>query len=72
MCPELIAFITLPTYQNGAELVFTTSNGHPIEPSNFVRSFQRLCWEHQLRIIKVHHLRHTAATLLKKLGVPAR
>jgi integrase len=27
---------------------------------------------HGLRRIKVHHLRHTTATLLKNLGVPAR
>ena len=27
---------------------------------------------HGLRVIKVHHLRHTTATLLKNLGVPAR
>lgn len=53
-------------------LVFTTATGRPIEPNNFVRSFQRLCRQHGLRVIKVHHLRHTAATLLKKLGVPAR
>lgn len=53
-------------------LIFTTSSGRPIEPNNFVRSFQRLCREHGVRIIKVHHLRHTAATMLKNLGVPAR
>lgn len=66
------ALLALPTHQSGAELIFTTATGRPIEPNNFVRSFQRLCREHGLRIIKVHHLRHTAATLLKKLGVPAR
>jgi integrase len=37
-----------------------------------VRSFQRICSAHGLRVIKVHHLRHTTATLLKNLGVPAR
>ncbi|HEX3782719.1 MAG TPA: site-specific integrase [Pseudonocardiaceae bacterium] len=54
------------------DLVFTTSAGTPIEPRNFVRTFQQICRQHQLRIIKVHGLRHTAATMLKKLGVPAR
>jgi len=53
-------------------LVFTTSTGRPIEPNNFVRSFQRLCRERGVRIIKVHHIRHTTATMLKNLGVPAR
>jgi integrase len=56
----------------GDELVFTSVTGRPIEPNNFVRSFQRLCRQQGLRVIKMHHLRHTAATLLKKLGVPAR
>jgi integrase len=39
---------------------------------NLVRSFHRICAAHGLRDIKVHHLRHTTATLLKNLGVPAR
>jgi integrase len=37
-----------------------------------VHSFRRICSAHGLRPIKVHHLRHTTATLLKNLGVPAR
>ena len=53
-------------------LIFTTRTGRPIEPRNLVRSFQRICSAHGLRVIKVHHLRHTTATLLKNLGVPAR
>jgi integrase len=46
-------------------LVFTTRTSRPIEPRNLVRSFQRICSAHGLRVIKVHHLRHTTATLLK-------
>jgi integrase len=53
-------------------LVFTTRAGRPIEPRNLVRSFRRICDAHGLRVIKVHHLRHTTATLLKNLRVPAR
>jgi integrase len=53
-------------------LVFRTSTGHPIEPRNFVRSFQRICAQHAIRLIRVHDVRHTTATLLKDLGVPAR
>jgi len=53
-------------------LVFTTRTGRPVEPRNLVRSFRRICTAHGLRPIAVHHLRHTTATLLKKLGVPAR
>jgi integrase len=37
-----------------------------------VRSFHRICSAHVLRPVAVHHLRHTTATLLKNLGVPAR
>ncbi|MET4669118.1 site-specific integrase [Streptomyces sp. PvR018] len=53
-------------------LVFATRNGQPIEPRNFVRSFQRVCEAHDIRRITVHQVRHTTATLLKDLGVPAR
>jgi integrase len=51
-------------------LVFTTRTGRPIEPRNLVRSFRRICTDNKIRIIKVHHLRHTAASLLKDLRVP--
>ena len=53
-------------------LIFTTRTGRPIEPRNLARSFRRICDSHGLRVIKVHHLRHTTATLLKNLKVPAR
>ena len=53
-------------------LVFTTRTGRPVEPRNLLRSFRRICDRNDLRLIKVHHLRHTTATLLKNLGVPAR
>ena len=54
------------------ELVFTTPDGGMIEPHNFTRSFQRLCQRHGIRRIKLHHVRHTNATLLKSLGVQPR
>lgn len=53
-------------------LVITTRTGRPVEPRNLVRSFERICERHGLRQIRIHDLRHTAASLLKKLGVPAR
>jgi integrase len=53
-------------------LVFTTRSGRPVEPRNLVRSFRRICDHNKLRTIKVHHLRHTTASLLKKLHVPPR
>lgn len=54
------------------DLVFTTKTGRPVEPRNFVRSFRRICDANDIRLIKVHHVRHTVASLLKALGVPAR
>jgi integrase len=53
-------------------LVFTTKTVRPIEPRNLLRSFRRICDRNKLGVIKVRHLRHTTATLLKNLGVPAR
>jgi integrase len=53
-------------------LIFTTRAGRPIEPRSFARSFRRICDTRQLRVISVHHVRHTTATLLKNLQVPAR
>ncbi|WP_417159173.1 tyrosine-type recombinase/integrase [Streptomyces gilvifuscus] len=54
------------------ELVFTTRTGRPIEPRNFVRSFHRVRMQAVVRRITIHQVRHTTATLLKDLGVPAR
>ncbi|MEU8040992.1 tyrosine-type recombinase/integrase [Streptosporangium sp. NPDC049078] len=53
-------------------LVFTTKSGRPIEPRNLARSFARIVAANKLRPIRVHDLRHTAASLLKKLGVAPR
>ena len=54
------------------ELVFTTRTGNAIEPRNLARSFERIIRQTGLRPIRLHDLRHTNATLLKQLGVPAR
>ena len=53
-------------------LVFITPLGQPRDPSSFRTSFQRLARRHDIRVISVHDVRHTTATLLKDLGVPAR
>jgi integrase len=50
----------------------TSPTGRPIEPRNLVRSFRRICDDNKIRIITVHHLRHTVASLLKDLHVPPR
>ena len=66
----------LPQDQHGDAgdemLVFTAEDGQPMEPSRLVRSFQRVCRQHGIRRIRVHDVRHTTATILKKLGIPAR
>lgn len=53
-------------------LVFTTRSGKPVEPRNLARSFERLSNQAGLRLIRLHDLRHTCASLLKRLGVPPR
>jgi integrase len=52
--------------------VLASRNGTPIEPRNLVRSFQQICNEHSIRLITIHQIRHTTATLLKDLHVPVR
>lgn len=53
-------------------LVFLSLAGTPIDPKNFVRTFHEIRQKTGLPRITVHHTRHTAATMLKNLGVPAR
>jgi integrase len=49
-------------------LVFTTSTGKPIEPSNLNRQFATLTQKAGIGHERVHNLRHTAATLLRAYG----
>ena len=53
-------------------LIFTTASGRPMEPRNIGRSFERIVRKAGLRSIRLHDLRHTTASLLKKLGVSPR
>ena len=52
-------------------LIFTTRTGRPVEPRNLVRSFAHICDDSGIRI-RVHALRHTTASLLKKLAIRRR
>ncbi|QNE45862.1 site-specific integrase [Glaciihabitans sp. INWT7] len=54
------------------DLVFTTTIGTVIEPSNLRRSFNRAIELAGLRQIRFHDLRHTCASLLLAQGVPMR
>lgn len=53
-------------------LIFTSRTGSPIEPKNLNRAMMRLCKANNIREIRFHDIRHTVATLLKDLGVPAK
>lgn len=55
---------------SGESLVFVSSSATWVDPHNFTRTFQVLAAEAGLPRIKLHHLRHSAATLMKNLGVP--
>jgi integrase len=59
------------------DLVVCTVDGGPINPSNVGRAFRSIVQRSKvdgnpLRLIKVHELRHTSATLLLLGGVPAK
>lgn len=54
------------------DLVFKTINGNPIDRRNLLRSFKRISKHAGLPLIRMHDLRHTAATILKDIGVQAR
>ncbi|MGB8197279.1 MAG: site-specific integrase [Acidimicrobiales bacterium] len=52
-----------------SDCVFTTRVGTPIYPSNHSKYFRRFLSDHGLRHIRVHDLRHSAATNALELGV---
>jgi integrase len=51
------------------ELVFTTKNGHPIEPRNVNRAFDIRCARAGVRRITIHDTRRTCGSLLAALDV---
>ena len=53
-------------------LVFTTRKGGAIQPRNDYRAFRALLDQAELRRIRLHDLRHTAASLMLAKEVPAR
>jgi integrase len=53
-------------------LVFTTRTGGAIHPRNDYRAFRALLDRAELRRIRLHDLRHTAASLMLAKEVPAR
>ena len=53
-------------------LVFTTGVGTPLEPRNVLRSFHSLCDRAQVRRVRIHDLRHAAASFMLLRGVDMR
>jgi integrase len=53
-------------------LVFTTSVGTPIEPRNYKRAFDSALEKAGLEHMRIHDMRHTAASLLLAQGVPPK
>ena len=51
------------------DLVFTSPRGNPIPPCEANRWFRQLLVNAGLRLIRLHDLRHTSATILLKQGV---
>jgi len=60
------------THGAGSACVFTTPIGTPVDPRNDFRCFKQLLAAAGVRDVRLHDLRHTAATLLLAQGVPAR
>jgi integrase len=52
--------------------VFATRLGTPVHPRNDYRSFRDIVKRAGLRQVRLHDLRHTAASVLLAQGVPAR
>ncbi|WP_238428322.1 tyrosine-type recombinase/integrase [Frankia nepalensis] len=47
----------------------TTAAGRPVDPRNVNRWWDVVCEQASVRRVRVHDLRHTAATLLFRAGV---
>jgi integrase len=53
-------------------LVFTTGIGTSLEPPNVLRSFHALCDRAEVRRVRIHDLRHAAASFMLLQGVDMR
>jgi integrase len=56
----------------GSPCVFTTPIGTPVDPRGDYRQFRKLLGKAGVSDVRLHDLRHTAASLLLAQGVPAR
>ena len=53
-----------------AYLLFSSKIGTPLIQRNFIRRFKKVLHESDLREIRIHDLRHTAASLMLNHGIP--
>jgi len=58
--------------RRGSLCVFTTPIGTPVDPRGDYREFKKLLGRVGVSHVRLHDLRHTAASLLLAQGVPAR
>ncbi len=52
------------------DYVFTTAKGTPVYPDNLNRTLERIAGLASVRVIRIHDLRHTWASLARRAGVP--
>jgi len=69
MVQEMLNSLVPTTNGPIPDLIFKTINGLPVDAGNMRKTFKRLSHQAGLPIINPHHLRHTAATNLKNLGI---
>lgn len=56
----------------GRGWMFTDPDGNPIHPHSISQSFERIARRADVRVIRLHDLRHTHGTLLIAAGVPVK
>jgi integrase len=59
-----------PGYEDDHDLVFREADGRPVHPATLSSAFRAEAKRAGLPQIRLHDLRHTHVTLLRKMGVP--
>ena len=69
---QLVERVALGAGYADEDLVFCQVDGRPYHPNHFSREFDRRSKRHGMKVIRLHDLRHTYATLALSAGVPAK
>ncbi|GAA4009348.1 site-specific integrase [Deinococcus rubellus] len=73
LSPDVLEVLTAHRLTYGVnELVFSSSKGNFLNPSNVARKFEVLCQRASVPHIRFHDLRHTSASLLIRSNVSAK